>query len=65
MVKKEINLIKSNYALPIYSPDYVESNDRSSLELLIPVTLFLETQLCQLRGQIIKFSKNRVQKEAH
>ena len=43
MIKKEIYLIKSTYALPIYSPHYVEVNDGSALELSIPVTLFLET----------------------
>ena len=63
MIKKEINLIKSIYALPIYSPDYIEADDGSTLELLIPVTLFLETLLCQLRGQIIKSSKNLKKKK--
>ena len=62
MIKKEINYIKSTYALPIYSPNYVETNE-ISLELSIPVTLFPETLLCQLRGQIIKFSKNLKKKE--
>ena len=63
MIKKGINLIKSTYALPMYSPNYVEVNDGSALELSIPVTLFLETLLCQLRGQTIKFLKNLKKKE--
>ena len=63
MIKKEIELAKSTYALPVYHPDFVSNENGESLELLIPVTLFLETLLCQLRGQIIKFSKTLKKKE--
>ena len=64
MIMEEINLAKATYSLPIYSPDYISTDDGESLELLIPVTLFLETLLCQLRGQIIKFSKSLKKNEA-
>ena len=63
MIKKEIELAKLTYALPVYHPNFVSNENGESLELLIPVTLFLETLLCQLRGQIIKFSKTLKKKE--
>ena len=58
MIRDEINLIKATYALPIYSEDFIMADNGEFLELTISDTLFLETLLCQLRGQIIKFSKN-------
>ena len=58
MIRDEINLIKATYALPIYSEEFIMSDNGEFLELTISDTLFLETLLCQLRGQIIKFSKN-------
>ena len=63
MVKKEIELITSTYALPIYSNEYVQSDHGETLELLISDTLFLETLLCQIRGQIIRFSKKLKREE--
>ena len=58
MIRDEINLVKATYALPIYSEDFIMTDNGEFLELMISDTLFLETLLCQLRGQIIKFSKN-------
>ena len=63
MIKKEISLITKTYALPVYSETYIDLDKGENLEILISSTLFLETLLCQLRGQIIKFSKNLKRKE--
>ena len=63
MVKKEIALITSTYALPIYSNEFVQSDHGETLELSISDTLFLETLLCQIRGQIIRFSKKLKREE--
>ena len=41
MVKREIQLAKATYALPIYSAEYVENNDGNDLELNIDDSLFL------------------------
>ena len=57
MVKREIQLAKATYALPIYSAEYVENNDGKDLELNIDDSLFLDTLLCQIRVETIKFSK--------
>ena len=59
LVKKEINLAKATYALPIYDPVYVENNKGTDLEINISDTLFLDTLLCQIRGETIKFSKKK------
>ena len=40
MIKEEIFLIKSIYALPIYDPEFIQSNSGDSLELNISDTLF-------------------------
>ena len=65
MVKSEILLAQETYALPIYDPKFVALDKGESLEITISSTLFLETLLCQLRGQIIKFSKNQKKKKKH
>ena len=49
LTKTEILTAVGTYAIPIYDPAFV--------------TLFLETLLCQMRGQIIKFSKNLKRRE--
>ena len=59
MVKEEIFLVKSTYALPVYNPEYIKNDNGQNLELLISDTLFLDTLLCQLRGVIIDFSKKK------
>ena len=59
MVKEEIFLVKSTYALPVYNPEYIKNDTGKDLELLISDTLFLDTLLCQLRGAIIDFSKKK------
>ena len=61
MIKEEIFLLKSIYALPIYNPDYISTNNGEALGLLISDTLFLDTLLCQLRRAIIDFSKENLQ----
>ena len=58
LIKAEILLAEETYALPIYDPTFVALDKGESLEISISSTLFIETLLCQLRGQIIKFSKN-------
>ena len=63
MIKSEILLAEETYALPIYDPTFVALDKGKSLENSISSTLFLETLLCQMRGQIIKFSKNLKRKE--
>ena len=57
MVRNEINLAKATYALPVYNSNYVENNLGTNLELNISDSLFLDTILCQIRGETIKFSK--------
>ena len=63
MIKEEIFLSKSIYALPIYNPEYIKSNNDESLQLMISDTLFLDTLFCKLRGAIIDFSKKLKKKE--
>ena len=57
LVKKVISLAKATYALPVYNPAYVENSDGAELEFNISDALFLDTLLCQRRGETIKFSK--------
>ena len=56
-------MVKATYAIPVYSNEYIQSDNGNLLELTISDTLFLETLLFQLRGQIIKFSKNLKKEE--
>ena len=63
MILSEINLIQETYALPIYDPNFVAIDNGDTLEISISSTLFLETLLCQLRGKIIRFSKNLKKKK--
>ena len=63
MVKNEIDLVKATYALTIYSDEFIKKDNGELLELMISDPLFLETLLCQLRGQIIKFSKKLKREE--
>ena len=63
MIRSEIILIQETYALPIYNLNFVAFDKGATLEISISSTLFLETLLCQLRGKIIKFSKNLKKKE--
>ena len=58
MIKAEISLVQYTYALPIYDPVFVASDNGETLEINISSTLFLETLLCHLRGKIITLSKN-------
>ena len=57
LIKKEINLIKQTYAIPVYDLDNLDQIEDSELQLTIPDSLFLDTLLCQVRGLIISFSK--------
>ena len=57
MVRNKINLAKFTNAHPVYSDSFIKMDKGKSLELVIPDSLCLETLLCQLRGEIIKFSK--------
>ena len=63
LVREEIELVKATYAIPIYNNDFSRSDNGNLLEITISDTLFLETLLCQLRGHIIKFSKNLKKEE--
>ena len=64
LVKKEISLAKVTYALPIYESNYVENNFGIDLEINISDTLFLDTLLCQIRGETMKFSKKIARKSS-
>ena len=57
LVKETINLAKYTYALPIYSPEFINKDNGENLEITINNDLFLNTLLCQIRGETIKFSK--------
>ena len=59
-IKKLINLAKNTYALPIYSEEYIYKNNGENLEILIKDSLFLNTLLCQIRGETIRYSKRKV-----
>ena len=63
-IKNLINLAKHTYALPIYSEEYINKNNGESLEILIEDSLFLNTLLCQIRGETIKYSKRKA-RETH
>ena len=63
MIKSEISLVSKTYALPVYSEAFVESDNGQTLDISISSTLFLETLLCQLRGKMIKYSKNLKRQE--
>ena len=63
MIKEELFLLKSIYALPVYDPEYVKNNHGDRLDITISDTLFLDTLLCQLRGAIIDFSRKLKKKE--
>ena len=56
-IKKLINLAKNTYTLPIYSEEYINKNNGENLEILIEDSLFLNTLLCQIRGETIRYSK--------
>ena len=63
-IKNLINLAKHTYALPIYSEEYINKNNGESLEILIEDSLFLNTLLCQIRGETIRYSKRKA-RETH
>ena len=50
-------------ALPIYSEKIIKMDEGRHLELVISDSLVLETLLCQLKGEIIKFSQKLVRSE--
>ena len=50
-------MAKATYALPIYDPDYIENNLGTNLEISISDKSFLDTLLCQIGGETVKFSK--------
>ena len=66
-IKNIINLAKHTYALPVYSQDFIDNDQGKLLEITIDHDLFLNTLLCQIRGETIRFSKqltrNRNQEE--
>ena len=64
MIKSEILLINQTYALPVYSEAFVASYNGETIDISISSILFKETLLCQLRGKIIKFSKNLKKQES-
>ena len=63
LVKEEIFLAKSTYALSVYDPEYIRNNNGDNLELNITDTLFLDILLCQIRGITIDFSRKLKKKE--
>ena len=58
LVKKEILLIKSTYAITPYHPDYVDSIPMKDIEFLIDESLIWETLLTQIRGVLIRFASS-------
>ena len=58
LVKKEILLIKSTYAVTPYHPDYVDSIPMKDIEFLIDESLIWETLLTQIRGVLIRFASS-------
>ena len=48
--------MKENYALPIYSKDYVTTISDHEIQFTINDQLFLETLLMEIRGKTISFS---------
>ena len=64
MIKSEILLINQTYALSVYSKAFVASYNGETIDISISSILSLETLLCQLRGKIIKVSKNLKKQES-
>ena len=58
LVKKEILLIKSTYAITPYHPDYVDSIPMKDIEFLIDESLIWETLLTKIRGVLIRFASS-------
>ena len=60
-----ISLAEETYALPTYSKEFIKYDHGKSLELNIPIHLFINTLFCQIRGETIKYSKNesRIRRE--
>ena len=56
IINKTILQVKENYALPIYSKDYVTSISDHEIQFTINDQLFLETLLMEIRGKTISFS---------
>ena len=56
MIKKEINQHKMTYAASPYNQDYIESISHG-FEIMIDPSLYWETLLVTLRGEIIRFAK--------
>ena len=50
------------YAVPVYNPDYLKTNELESIQLTIHENLFLETLLMRLRGETIKFQNDKEEK---
>ena len=63
MVRDEINLATFSYALTVFSENFIKMDDGRCLELSIQDSLFLETLLCQIRGEVIRFSKKLAKSE--
>ena len=61
----EIFLAKSTQAPPVYSPEFMKTDEGDTLELNISDTVFLDTStlLRQLRGTVIDFSKKLKKQE--
>ena len=56
IINKTILQVKENYALPIYSKDYVTTISDHEIQFTINDQLFLETLLMEIRGKTISFS---------
>ena len=56
IINKNILQVKENYALPIYSKDYVTTISDHEIQITINDQVFLETLLMELRGKKISFS---------
>ena len=56
IINRTILQVKENYALPIYSKDYVTTISDHEIQFTINDQLFLETLLMEIRGKTISFS---------
>ena len=56
IINKTILQVKENYALPIYSKDYVTTISDHEIQFTFNDQLFLETLLMEIRGKTISFS---------
>ena len=58
IINEAIMTVKTQYAIPVYNVEYLESIPDSDIKFTITDNIFLETLLLKLRGESIKFESN-------